>query len=129
MLVWNYGFRFAKLFIHVDSTSGHDDISFRVYIPNFIINAFKSCRIYTHPQTEFLAMPMQPRKIYLDGTTPMGIGKELREQAAAQKVREAQSTYDFKANFAGNRRRGGGVERKRMSREAKKEEESRCIIL
>jgi hypothetical protein len=41
--------------------------------------------------------------VYLDGTTPIGIGAHLHAQAAAQNAARPQIDYNCKANFAAPR--------------------------
>jgi hypothetical protein len=58
--------------------------------------------------TQSTTMPPRPNMVYLDGTTPIGIGAHLREQAAAQKAGELPNKYKHGANFAAPRRGYGG---------------------
>jgi hypothetical protein len=58
--------------------------------------------------TQSTTMPPRPNMVYLDGTTPIGIGAQLRAQAAAQNAARPQIDYNCKANFAAPRRGYGG---------------------
>jgi hypothetical protein len=57
--------------------------------------------------------------VYLDGTTHIGIGAHLREQAKAAKP---PNTYNHSANFAAPRRYVSEKEESRMFREKEKVE-------
>jgi hypothetical protein len=55
--------------------------------------------------------------VYLDGTTPIGIGAHLHEQAKAAKP---PNTYNHSANFAAPRRHVSEKEESRMFRKEEK---------
>jgi hypothetical protein len=64
-------------------------------------------------------MPPHTNIVYLYGTTPIGIGAQLREQAKAAKP---PNTYNHSANFAAPRRYVSEKEESRMFQEKEKME-------